>query len=194
LVITFAFKNLRKWHFDFSIVGTAVLAVAVVAFNILDVFDATFAIMFAVLALLIVKTDLEHFEIPDMANFGIFMLGTLWIARSSFYLGEEVLQGFARAFVAAIFLYAVKRVYRLVRKIEGLGWGDVKLAAAGAVWLSWQQMPAALLLAAIAGVLLAIGQFLRVRESPSMKSAIPFGAVLAPSTWLVWFAGVAGLL
>lgn len=155
--------------------------------------DALFASLLAILALSIAKADLDRFEIPDYANLALFALGAGWIVLSAFDIGESLLQVLLRTLVAGGFCTAVKLLYRLVRKVEGLGWGDVKLAAAGAVWLTWQQMPIALLLAAMAGVLAATVQSLRGDQAPFLQTALPLGAFLAPAIWLVWFAELAGL-
>jgi leader peptidase (prepilin peptidase) / N-methyltransferase len=193
LVINPTRKYLRKWWSEYWIVALAILAVAAVAIASLDRRDAAFAIAFGALALLVAKVDLDRFEIPDLANLAIFILGLAWIATRSSNVGGDLPDAFLRALAAGVFLWAVRAIYGLVRKIEGLGWGDVKLAAAGAVWLLWPQMPAALLLAAVAGIVAAAVQGWRAREIPSGQMAIPFGTVLAPSIWLVWFGGLIGI-
>ena len=88
-------------------------------------------------------------------------------AVNAFKLGDDLLAALLRALAAGFFLWAVRAIYGLLRKLEGLGWGDVKLAAAGGVWLAWMQMPLALLLAAVAGILAAAEHGLRAREIPS---------------------------
>ena len=88
---------------------------------------------------------------------------------------------------------AVKWSYARLRRLEGLGWGDVKLAAAGAIWLDWPQLPIALLIAAAAGILVVAGRAMLDGGRLKTSIAIPFGAFLAPSIWLVWFAGRADL-
>jgi len=66
----------------------------------------------------------------------------------------------------------------------GLGLGDVKLAAAGAPFLSWTALPLAVALAAAAGVLAVMTRALLRRQSPSRQSELPFGAFLAPAIWI----------
>jgi len=193
-VIKPTLKNLQKWWFEYWVVALAILAVTFVALESVARMEAAFAVAFAALALVVAKIDLERFEIPDLANISIFILGICWVGASSFKLGEDILAALLRALAAGFFLWAVRAIYGRIRKIEGLGWGDVKLAAAGGVWLAWPQMPAALLLAAVAGILAAAVQGLHARKIPSGQTAIPFGTMLAPSIWIVWFGGLIGIL
>jgi leader peptidase (prepilin peptidase)/N-methyltransferase len=164
------------------------------SFHALAQVDALFAIPFAALALYLAKTDLDRFELPDPGNLALFALGLGWIAASSLDVGEGLVQALIRALSAAAFLVAIRTIYRGIRKMDGLGWGDVKLAAAGAVWLSWSQMPIALLIGALAGILVATVHAAYSRRTLTLQVALPFGALLAPAIWLVWFAGLSGLL
>jgi len=73
------------------------------------------------------------------------------------------------------------------RKIEGLGGGDVKLAAMFGVVLGWQLSLLTLFLAALAGALW--GSLLIARGRGSGKTALPFGALLAPAALVVFLWG-----
>ena len=74
---------------------------------------------------------------------------------------------------------------RGLRGVEGLGLGDVKLAAVAGVWLDWADLPAAVELAAVAA--LATVLYRRWRgEDLGMQARLPFGAFLAPAIWLCW--------
>jgi prepilin signal peptidase PulO-like enzyme (type II secretory pathway) len=171
----------------------ALLLASVTAVAGLAPIDALFGVVFAALALWLAKSDLKSFELPDLGNALLAVLGATWIAT----LAEPVvgLQHAAlRAFAAAACLSAVKWSYARLRGFEGLGWGDVKLAAAGAIWLDWPQLPVALFIAAVAGILAVAVRSTLAEGRLSTSIAIPFGAFLAPSAWLVWFAGRANLL
>jgi leader peptidase (prepilin peptidase) / N-methyltransferase len=172
--------------------GSALLFASVGAVGVLALVDAVFAIGFAALTLWLVKSDLDAFQLPDVANFAVAALGSAWIATLA-DPAAGLLQAALRALAAAACLSAVKWCYARVRRLEGLGWGDVKLAAAGAVWLDWPQLPIALLVAAVAGILV-VARHAIVAPSPSGAIiAIPFGAFLAPAIWLVWLVGRADL-
>src|SRR5208337_1998958 len=99
----------------------------------------------------------------------------------------SIQDSFLRSFTAAGFLYAARAVYRRIRGFDGLGLGDVKLAAAGAPWLSWPALPVALLLAVSAAMFLITIQALAGTRRLEADLAVPLGAFLAPAIWLVWF-------
>jgi leader peptidase (prepilin peptidase)/N-methyltransferase len=70
--------------------------------------------------------------------------------------------------------------------VEGIGLGDVKLAAAAGVWLDWLPLAVAVemaVLAALAGYMLR--QIIK-RRPLRATGALPFGLYLAPSIWLGW--------
>jgi leader peptidase (prepilin peptidase)/N-methyltransferase len=172
-----------------------VLLVAVAAsaagFLLLAPLDALFGTFLALSVLFIAATDLARFEIPDLANCVIFLLGIGWIVSTRFY-SDSILDAVFRAAVAAAVLETVRIIYRQLRGIEGLGMGDVKLAAAGAPWLQWSQLHVALLIAVCAALLVVAGRALIARDRLRMRLALPFGAFLAPAVWVVWFVVACG--
>ena len=52
--------------------------------------------------------------------------------------------------------WILARAHRLIRRIEGLGGGDLKLVAALGAWLGWQPLPSVFAVAALAGSLFGI--------------------------------------
>jgi leader peptidase (prepilin peptidase)/N-methyltransferase len=90
----------------------------------------------------------------------------------------------ARAVVAGGSLWLLRQAYGKYSGVEGLGLGDVKLAAAGAPWLMWTTLPLALVLAAVAALLVIGTRAALGREEIHAKMQVPFGAFLAPAIWL----------
>jgi leader peptidase (prepilin peptidase)/N-methyltransferase len=168
------------------------LVAGAAGFSVLAFVDALFAVALSVLMLWLAKSDLDRFELPDLANLAVGALGLIWLATQPDRAGG-LLDAALRAAVAAACLVVVKWWYQRVRSFDGLGWGDVKLAAAGAIWLDWPQLPLALLIAAAGGLLVVAGRAALSSARITASTAIPFGAFLAPSIWLVWFAGLADL-
>jgi prepilin signal peptidase PulO-like enzyme (type II secretory pathway) len=78
-------------------------------------------------------------------------------------------------------LWIIRIGYRFWRGREGLGFGDVKLAGACAVWINLNEQVFALELAAASAALLVL-----FRGPRASGALIPFGALLAPSAWLVF--------
>jgi leader peptidase (prepilin peptidase) / N-methyltransferase len=159
---------------------------------ILNDTDAIFSALLAAAALWVAVVDLDRFEIPDLAIIAIFALGVVW-SLQSFGIDRDVISEMTmRSLLAAGLLFAVRELYRKLRRIEGLGLGDVKLAGAGALWLSWPHIVFALLIAAVAAIMLVLVRAMLTGERVQTRIAIPFGAFLAPAIWVAWIVQAGG--
>ena len=78
-----------------------------------------------------------------------------------------------------------------IRKVEGMGGGDVKLAAMFGAVLGWKLTLLTLFVAALAGSLWGIT--LVARGQGSGRTALPFGSLLAPAAMAVFLWGTAWL-
>jgi leader peptidase (prepilin peptidase) / N-methyltransferase len=136
---------------------------------------------------LVVLIDYRHFIIPDVLSLPAVPLGL--VASTSAFEGAVLLDHVAAVLVAGSFLYAIRAIYRRVRGTEGLGLGDVKLAAAAGAWVGLEYLPMTCLLAACAALVavLARSAFMRASET-TMTTAIPFGAFIAPAIVIMWTA------
>jgi len=121
--------------------------------------------------------DAQTFRLPDKLTIAVacicIVLGAL---RSWHVLGVGLIWACA-SFLA---LEALRRMYRSWRGTEGLGFGDIKLLSAMAIWLG-PAVPYALALAALVG--LAVAVLLR-------RQRIPFGPALAAAGFLVGCLGI----
>jgi prepilin signal peptidase PulO-like enzyme (type II secretory pathway) len=109
--------------------------------------------------------------------------------------------GVHRALFGVVFgsglLWLLAWIWIRFRKIEGMGFGDVKLAAMIGVVLGWQLTLLTLFVAALAGSLW--GAVLLVRREGTGKTALPFGTLLAPASLIVllwgdrWLAAYLGM-
>jgi leader peptidase (prepilin peptidase)/N-methyltransferase len=84
-------------------------------------------------------------------------------------------------------LWLVSEVYFRVRKIEGMGFGDVKLAAMFGALLGGPLALVTIFLAAFAGSITGVTMMLRGRGD--MKTALPFGVFLAPAAMVAYLWG-----
>jgi leader peptidase (prepilin peptidase)/N-methyltransferase len=86
------------------------------------------------------------------------------------------------AAATALALLLLRWIYALIRRRQGLGLGDVKLAAAIAAWLGARQMCVVFFLAIVTGALTAL-LLLALRGRQRSKTdgplAVPFGTFLA---------------
>jgi leader peptidase (prepilin peptidase)/N-methyltransferase len=159
---------------------------AAISIYLLPMPIAIFAAFVAMIVVVIAVIDLEHFVIPDAANLGLLVLGLALVALEAppGSIVAALLDALARGLVSGGALLLLRFAYLRLAGIEGLGLGDAKLAAAGALLLAWPTLPIALLIASVGG-LLAIGtRAVGARKMPDRAAEIPFGAFLAPAIWL----------
>ena len=94
----------------------------------------------------------------------------------------------ARAAATAFALLLLRWCYARLRGREGLGFGDVKLAAAVGAWLPLTSVPFCFALATCAALIVVVSAWMR-GESINASAKLPFGAFLCPALWLVFYAG-----
>ncbi len=73
-------------------------------------------------------------------------------------------------------LWLVQTVFKVITGKQGMGEGDYKLLAALGAWLGWLALPMVLLIASLAGVLVAL--FMRWRGRLQAGEPLPFGPYL----------------
>lgn len=134
----------------------------------------------------IAAIDSRRFVIPDKLVLAGLALGLVEAAIADpLQIAASLAGAGLRAVVLALLFFVFRTAYRRIRGREGLGLGDVKLAAVAGVWLGWTAAGLAVdigALSALASVLIAA---LRGREiSGTMR--IPFGLFFAPAIWLAW--------
>ena len=132
--------------------------------------------------------DARTYLLPDLITFDTLLCGILaaplldtadpWAAAG---------QAIARAGGVAGVLALFRSGYGWIRKTEGLGLGDVKLAAAIGAWLPLEAIPLCFGLAT-GGALLAVMAARLSGQAVMRTTRIPFGAFLCPALWIVFFA------
>jgi leader peptidase (prepilin peptidase)/N-methyltransferase len=144
-------------------------------------------VIFGWVSLALALIDLEHQILPDVMTYPAIVFGLVFSWFGGFTSFADSVAG---AVVGAALPTAVILLYRWLRGIDGMGWGDVKyLAAIGAV-VGLQGCLMVLVVAAVLGAL--VGGFLILIGRGSGKTALPFGTFLAvavilwlylPSSW-----------
>lgn len=163
----------------------AALGGAVLSFAVLPFPAAPFAALLAVLAVGIAAVDLDRRIIPDVANAALFALGLLLVLAEAGLARTEALgEALLRSIVAGGLLFLLRFAYARATGIEGLGLGDVKLAAAAAPFLAWTTLAYTLVIAATAAAMVVGAIAIRRRERLDGRFELPFGAFLAPAIWL----------
>jgi leader peptidase (prepilin peptidase) / N-methyltransferase len=146
--------------------------------------QAAWAFAFVAIMIAITFIDWEHQIIPDPLSIGGTVLGWVgaWVC-----LDIDIVDSLVGAAVGAGLILAIALGYKAARKVEGMGGGDVKLMAMIGAFLGWQMVLAVLFLAAFAGSV--YGVWLMRRAQGDGKTAVAFGAFLAPAACLMLFSG-----
>ncbi len=138
--------------------------------------------------------DLDEQLLPDVLTFP----GTLLGLAAAFQLPHGTRHALFGVLVGSGVLWLLAWLWIRFRKIEGLGGGDIKLAAMFGVVLGWQLTIVTLFLAALAGTIW--GGVLMARGLGTSKTALPFGVLLAPAAMVallwgdVWLTAYSRLL
>lgn len=148
---------------------------------------------FALSALIVVFfTDLETMTIPDSTTIAVGLCGIAALVLDVCGAGvgtgwQSRLLGAAGAFVFfALFYFG----YLLLRKREGLGFGDVKLMTAAGLLLGWQNTAVCVLFASLSAALAAvIGGLARVKRGKTAAAEFPFAPFLSVSIAFCLFFG-----
>ncbi len=132
--------------------------------------------------------DLDTTLLPDDLTLPLLGLGLVaaWQQWTPVSLPDAALGGLFGYFS----LWAVARLYKLVRHVDGMAEGDFKLLAALGSLLGWQALPAVILLSSVVGA--AVGIFMIVARGHGRNVPIPFGPYLAGGGVAALFFG-AGL-
>jgi leader peptidase (prepilin peptidase)/N-methyltransferase len=143
------------------------------------VFGCALIVLFAV--------DLEHHLLPNVITLPGIAVGLVFSALTE--------PGWASSLLGILLgggsLYAIGRLYTLIRHEEGLGMGDVKMLAMIGAFLGWQMTLVTLMMASLAGSV--VGILLIVTGRGGLKYALPFGTFLAMGAALAATIGPAVL-
>jgi leader peptidase (prepilin peptidase) / N-methyltransferase len=143
----------------------------------------------ALLMLSIAVIDARQFIIPNPLSAAGFGLG---LAHAAVQQPQAMLQAvtlaIGRAAVLALLFLTLRSIYRALRGREGLGLGDVKLAAVAGAWLDWLMMPIAIEVAALAALSFYGLRYLAFNRPWVATHRLPFGLYFAPAIWLCWLA------
>jgi leader peptidase (prepilin peptidase) / N-methyltransferase len=140
--------------------------------------DSLFIGFFAVLSLLgmvLAWIDIRDGIIPDWLNLTIAALG---LAKAT--IADGLLAGIeaaAAGVASGLIFWLLRRLYFGLRKLQGLGLGDVKFLAAAGIWIGLAGLPTLLLTAALTA--LAAAAILKCAgRDMNRGTALPFGPFL----------------
>jgi leader peptidase (prepilin peptidase)/N-methyltransferase len=171
-----------SWRYP---VGEALTAVLYVGVVLLDGLDWVLVphLLFISALVLVSQVDLEVRLIPDVVILPVAAIGVpLMILFGDGPWWEWLVAGLG----AAGLLFLISEVYYRVRHVEGMGFGDVKLALCMGVYLGAAVAPA-LFIGFLSGAV--VGVVVMAVTKAGAKTAIPFGPFLAAGAVVALFVG-----
>jgi leader peptidase (prepilin peptidase)/N-methyltransferase len=132
------------------------------------------AFLFTCALIIIAFIDLEHRIIPDVITLpGI----VLFFLLAVLLMDVPFLDSILGILIGGGCLYLIAAAYRLVKKREGMGGGDIKLLAMIGAFLGWKSLLFVLLASSLSGAI--VGGAVMVYKGKDMKYAGPFGPFLS---------------
>ncbi|HSG32254.1 MAG TPA: prepilin peptidase [Thermodesulfobacteriota bacterium] len=167
-----------------------------------------FLFIFVMSLIVITFIDLEHMIIPNVISYPGVVVGLIYSALITdydslrflldnlhynflyiLYVLDEVriFSSVFGAFIGAGSLLLIGFAYKNVRKMDGLGLGDVKLMAMVGAFLGWRSIIFVALISSLIGTIIGIG--IMLRNKGDLKYAIPFGPFISFAATLYCFCG-----
>jgi leader peptidase (prepilin peptidase)/N-methyltransferase len=160
------------WHFGFG-------------------FTALAALVFTWFLIALTMIDFDTKFLPDQLTYPLLWCGLLlslfnpvWAPGADPMTPRASIMGAAAGYLS---LWAFYWLYKLVRKEEGMGYGDFKLFSAIGAWLGLQMLLPTLIFASGVGAL--VGGTAMLLKGKGMRWEIPFGPFLAAAGWLAMMYG-----
>jgi leader peptidase (prepilin peptidase)/N-methyltransferase len=141
----------------------------------------------ALIMLAIAVVDAQRFLIPDSLNAAGLALGVVHsVVLGQGDIGAALAEAVLRAVLLVLAFFALRLMYARLRGRQGIGLGDVKLAAVAGSWLGWSTMPIAVEIAALSALSVYVLRRYALRHPLRPTSRLPFGLYFAPAIWVGW--------
>jgi leader peptidase (prepilin peptidase) / N-methyltransferase len=135
--------------------------------------------------------DLDTTLLPDQLTYPLQWLGLLlslthpvWAPGASPVTPFDSILG---AVIGYLSLWSLNWIFKLIRKEDGMGYGDFKLFAAFGAWFGFKMLLPIILFASLVGSV--VGLWILWRQRKGMETKIPFGPYLAGAGWLFLLVG-----
>ena len=184
----------RKCHKPISLGYFIVELITGIGFLLIYLnFNNYYAIIFLsvlfILYLIIFFIDLKHFIIPDSLNFSIIILAIFKNFLPNFNTSfiHDINQSIIGGMVGYLSIWIIIYLYRVIKKIEGMGLGDAKLMAGIGLLFGWQSIPFVLFVSAVLGLISVIPSL--INKKKNLRSEIPFGPFIIIACFIYFICG-----
>jgi len=123
--------------------------------------------------------DFKHKLIPDSLSLPLLWFGLLLNTQNIFITPNAAIIG---AIVGYVIPWSIAQIFKSIRKIDGMGYGDFKLLAVFGAWFGWQLVLLTLTFAAFLGSV--VGIIMILCKKHKFQQELPFGPYIALVGWL----------
>jgi leader peptidase (prepilin peptidase)/N-methyltransferase len=120
--------------------------------------------------------DQETGFLPDDLTLPLVWVGLIINLKSTFTPLPDAVVGAAAGY---LFLWSVNAAFKLIRGMDGMGYGDFKLTAAVGAFLGWKALPLVILISSVVGLVFGTLQMFSARRGWDWKFKFHFGPYLA---------------
>lgn len=162
---------------------TTVLAVLVIQrFGL--TWQALAAVIFTWVTIVLSFIDINEQILPDDLTLTLLWLGLFCNTFTLFTTPQLAIFG---AIFGYFILWAVAKLFKLIRNKDGMGYGDFKMLAMIGAWLGATVLINVLLIAVIIGTIISLN--LLAAKKITVQKPIPFGPFLAIGGWITMMYG-----
>jgi len=176
-------KSRVSFRYPLIELSSAALALgALVTFGATGTALAAFGLCATLLAMSAI--DIDTHLLPDSMTLPLLWAGLIVNFNAVFASLHDAVIGAIAGYLA---LWCVHWLFKIVRGIEGMGYGDFKLLAALGAWLGWAALPQIILIAAVTGAV--VGLVATWIGRMRFEEPLPFGPFLAAGGAVTLFVG-----
>ena len=142
------------------------------------------AMLFVWCTIALALIDHETGYLPDDITLPLLWAGLLFNLSGTFVPLQEAVIGAAAGYLT---LWTINAAFRLIRGMDGMGYGDFKMTAAAGAFVGWKYLFLVILLSSCVGLAFGVLQMVAARRGWDAAFRFHFGPYIA-------IAGIAALL
>jgi leader peptidase (prepilin peptidase)/N-methyltransferase len=124
-------------------------------------------------SIILIYSDIKFLLLPDCITLTLLWIGLLLNTFNLFVNANSAILGASCGYIA---LWLVAFIFKQLRGVDGIGYGDLKLTAMFGAWFGWHILPLIIFIASILG----LGFYVIKTPKPKL---IPFGACIIIAGW-----------
>lgn len=140
-------------------------------------------LVFGCALLVLFMIDLEHQILPDVITLPGIVIGV----GVSVVLPPGPIESLIGLLLGGGLLWAIAEAWFRLRKVDAMGFGDVKMLAMVGAWLGWKMVILTFVLSSMMGGL--VGVVLLASRRADMATRVPFGTMLAVAAMIASLYG-----